>query len=138
MTASHGCHFAMLPLGPAQIRTQIEEIVLDADQDIADRRIHNVKHRDADHGVRFVDGAVGRHARMEFRQPRAVAKRRAPVVTRTGVDSIEFHGSHPTRPSGLPGSAATLYQSSRSPWKSRHTIPGSNDDPIDALNPSRA
>jgi hypothetical protein len=37
----------MLALGPAQIRAQVEEIVLDTGQGIADRRVLNMKHGDA-------------------------------------------------------------------------------------------
>jgi hypothetical protein len=56
------------------------------------RGVLDVQQRDADDRVRFVERAIGGHAHMEFRHTRSVAKRRAPVITGAGVDSIDPHG----------------------------------------------
>jgi hypothetical protein len=65
----------MLPFRSAQIRTEIEEVVLKASQDIANNDILDVRQGNADNRVRFVDAAVGCHAYVEFGQPRPVTVR---------------------------------------------------------------
>src|SRR5262252_8988772 len=89
----------MLALRPAQIRAEIEQIVLNVDQDVASYRVSDVKQGNPDDRVRFVDTAVGRHAYMELGQPGTVSKRRAPVVAGAGVNPIELHRDCPVRPS---------------------------------------
>jgi hypothetical protein len=59
------------------------------DEDVLGARVLDVQQRDADDRVRFVEGAIGRYADVEFRQARSVAKRRVPVITGAGVDSID-------------------------------------------------
>jgi hypothetical protein len=48
------------------------------DKDVLGARILDVQKSDADDRVRFVEGAIGRYADMEFRQARSVAKRLRP------------------------------------------------------------
>src|SRR5215472_8920502 len=100
----------MLPLGPAEVAAEIEEVVLNPGQDIANIDILNIQHRDADDRVRLVDAAISRHADVEFWQPRPVTERRAAVVAGASVDPIEFHGRFPMRSSGLLAPASEVCQ----------------------------
>src|SRR6201981_733691 len=100
----------MLSLRTAEIATEIEEVVLNSGQDIANIDIGNMQHRNADDRVRLVNAAVGRHADVEFGQPRPVTKRRTAVVAGARVDPIEFHGGVPVRSSGLLDPARELCQ----------------------------
>ena len=70
----------MLPLRAAELATEIEEIVLNVGQDIANIDIAYMQHRDADDRVRLVDAAIGCHAHVELWQTRSIAERRTAVV----------------------------------------------------------
>jgi hypothetical protein len=79
---------AIFPLGARQVGAQVEQIVLDVAEDVLDTLVLDVQKSDADD----IEGAKGSHADMEFWQACSVAKRRAPVVTGAGVESIDSHG----------------------------------------------
>src|SRR5208282_4664278 len=91
----------MFPLRTAEIAAEIEEIVLNAGQDIANIGVAYMQQSNADDRVRFVEAAIGRHAHVELRQPRSIAERSAAVVAGASVNPIEFHG-------GLPGGRVGL------------------------------
>jgi hypothetical protein len=94
----------VLSLRTAEIATEIEEIVLNMGQDVANIRVAYMQQDNADDRVRFVDAAVGRYAHVELRQPRSIAERSATVVAGASLNPIEFHGGLPMRSSWTPRS----------------------------------
>jgi len=89
----------VLPLRTAKIAAEVEKIILNMGQHIANHNIIDMQHGDADDRVGFVDAAIGGDARVELRQARPVAERCAAVIAGAGVNPIEFHGGCPMRAS---------------------------------------
>src|SRR5258708_939083 len=85
-------HFAVLPFGTAEVAPEVEEIILNVGQHIANDNIVDMQQSYADNGVRLVDAAIGRNARVELRQSRPVTERSAAVIAGACVNPIEFHG----------------------------------------------
>jgi hypothetical protein len=121
---SQRLYFAVLPLRTAQVAAQIEEVVLNVGQDIANTVILNMQQRYADNRIRFVNAAVRRDAHVELRQPCPVAERRASVVAGASVDPIEFHGVFRCGRVGLLGTAPRFCRNG--PWLSRACTGGHN------------
>ena len=78
--------------GPAEVRAEVEEIVLDARQH-GIRLAPGLKAREADRGVRLVHRAVGLDTGVVLLDPRAAAERGLPRVAAAGVDLRE--ADHP-------------------------------------------
>ena len=88
-----GQPLAARPLGlvwGAQIRAEVEQIVLDARQHRVRFRIRaGMEARETDHGIELVDRPVSGNAQIVFAPARAAAERGRPVVSGAGVDSIQ-------------------------------------------------
>jgi hypothetical protein len=78
--------FGILGFGRAEVRTQVEQIVLDRSQHRVDRA-RRMQARQADAGIGLVDRAVGGHAVVELVDAFAVAQRRLARVAAFGVDA---------------------------------------------------
>ena len=92
-------HFAVLPFGTAEVAAEIEEIILNVGQRIANDNVLDMQQSYANNRVRFVDAAIGGNACVKLRQSRPVAERRAAVIAGASVNPIEFHGGCPMRAS---------------------------------------
>ena len=88
-----------LALGDAQallarareVGAEVEELVLDADEHVAELGWKLRRERDPELRVRLVDGAEGLHARMRLRDAAEVAERRLPRVAGPRVDPRQPH-----------------------------------------------
>jgi hypothetical protein len=78
----------VLPLErDGEVGAEVEKLVLDAFEHVADPRRAPGGEDDADRGVELVDGAVGCDPLVQLGHPRAVAERRLPRVARSRVDA---------------------------------------------------
>ena len=74
----------------AEIRAEIEQVVLDPGQNRVDVRIRaGVQTRHADHGVELVDAAVGGDPQIVFVAALAAAERGGAVVSGSRVDPVQ-------------------------------------------------
>src|SRR5262249_52176826 len=90
-------------IGHAEIRLDVQQVVLDARQHrIDDPLVGGVQARDADHGIRLVDRAVGLDAKIIFLATLTGSERRRAVVAGARVDAVQYdHGLiAPSRISG--------------------------------------
>ena len=69
-----------------EIGAEVEELVLDADEHLANRTAHTPGEHEPESRVQLVDGPVGGDPRVELRYARAVAERRLAGVAAACVD----------------------------------------------------
>ena len=97
---AQGRPFRIVLVRRAQVGAQIEQVVLDAREHGVGRPVvvHpvalSVTPREAEDAVAFVDRAVGRHAGVVLRHPRAAAQAGQPLVAAAGVNPVQLdHGA---------------------------------------------
>ena len=74
-----------------QVGADVEEVVLDAPQQVGQLGVEPGRDRDADRRPGLVAGAVGPDAQIVLRHPLAVTQRRLPGVAPAGVDAVDAH-----------------------------------------------
>ena len=79
--------------GAAEIGADIEEIVLDYGQEVADLRLIDMEKRNADTGVGLVEAAERLDADVAFRNARSIAERSQAGIPATGVNAIDSAAS---------------------------------------------
>lgn len=77
--------------GDAEIRTEIEEVVLDVEEDFDDFGRERFGEGKTEGGIELVDGAVGDDARMGLGDPGSISEAGLAFVSGTSVNAIEVN-----------------------------------------------